>query len=148
MIQELRQPENSNLCGQTCVAMIASIPLEASIQVFGTRGRTRTRQLISALRALGISCGDRLVPIAPNKPLCLPDTCIVKLKIDWRPKPHTHWTLWHQGRFYDPSEFLQTFLSYDGQYHQKHGLRPLSYLEVNLEGDSPKEDDRSIPMTK
>jgi hypothetical protein len=127
----LYQPEESNLCGQTCVAMIAGVSVEEAVRIFGTKGKTRTKQVADALRSLGLECSDKLTRVPQQDDYKLPQTCIVKLKIDWHPKQHTHWTLWHKDRFYDPSEFLQFFLQFDGRYHKEHGLVPLSYLEIH-----------------
>ena len=55
MICHLQQPKDSHLCGQTCVAMITGVSIEKSIEVFGTRGGTRTKQVVAALRKFGIA---------------------------------------------------------------------------------------------
>jgi hypothetical protein len=129
LIKWLQQPEGSSLCGQTCVAMIAGITLEESIAAFGgKRSGTRTKDLVAALRKLGIDCGDP--PLARIKYQCYPDTCIVKLHFD--NKTHTHWTLWHNGRYYDPDFTGQYTLNcYKGKYPE--GVRATSYLPIYLE---------------
>jgi len=64
----VRQPEGSSLCGQACVATIAGVSLEESIRAFdGTRGGTRTKQVINALRKFGIACGDKLLRITKKR---------------------------------------------------------------------------------
>jgi hypothetical protein len=79
MIKYQYQPPGSSLCGQTCVAMIAGITLEESIEAFrGKKGGTRTKEVVAALRKLGINCGDP--PLTRIKSQELPDTCIVGLK--------------------------------------------------------------------
>ena len=52
-LSHIRQPEGSNLCGQACVAMLAGVTLAEAIRATGTRGRTSTRHVTHALRALG-----------------------------------------------------------------------------------------------
>lgn len=93
------QPYGSNLCGQTCVAMLADISLEESIAVFGKRSATSTKDVVQALRTLGIECGDKMVretkhTVRPG--LCL---CVMHFADTWR----THWTIWNGGVFYDPA---------------------------------------------
>jgi hypothetical protein len=126
MIKWMQQPEGSSLCGQTCVAMLAGVTLEESIKSFGgKRGGTRTKELVNAIRKLGINCGDP--PLVRINGQCYPDTCIVKLHFD--DQTHTHWTLWHNGQFYDPSYIGQyTLYCYKGKYPE--GIRPTSYLPI------------------
>jgi hypothetical protein len=129
MIESIQQPEGSSLCGQTCVAMIAGITLEESIEAFGgKRGATRTTDLVNALRKLGINCGDP--PLVRIKGQLYPDTCIVKLHFNDR--KNTHWTVWHKGKFYDPEAHLMVHLELlDGnEYHPVLGVRQTSYLPI------------------
>jgi hypothetical protein len=128
MINWIQQPEGSSLCGQTCVAMIAGITLEESIEVFGKRSATRTKDLVAALRKLGIDCGDP--PLTRIKGTMLTRTCIVKLHFDYQ--THTHWTLWHNGQFYDPDFTGQYTLNcYKGKYPK--GVRQTSYLPIFIQ---------------
>lgn len=103
MIRLVRQPNGSSLCGQACVAMVANITLEESIRRFGSRGGTYTRQLVEVLRDLGIETEDRLTRV--TKSVRPADPSIVKISgdADWRKTRWTHWTVYHGGRFYDPS---------------------------------------------
>jgi hypothetical protein len=126
-VKHIYQPPGSSLCGQTCVAMITGISLDESIQLFdGKRGGTRTRDLVNALANKGIQCGDKLVRL---KGQAKPNVCIVKLHFD--DSKVTHWVVWHNGRFYDPSYYG------DGQLNAKKneyqtGVRETSYLPVHL----------------
>jgi hypothetical protein len=129
VIKWMQQPPGSSLCGQTCVAMIAGITLDESIESFGgKRGGTRTKELVAALRKLGINCGDP--PLVRINGQCYPDTCIVKLHINHEDyKKSTHWVIWHEGRYYDPSLIGQYTLNcYKGKYPE--GIRPTSYLPI------------------
>jgi len=93
--------------------MIAGISLDESIAAFG--------------RKLGIECGDPpLIRIDGN--CFISDTCIVKLHFDWISK--THWTVWHEGRYYDPSRVLAEQLANMGRYPD--GVRATSYLPIYL----------------
>lgn len=132
MINRMFQPEGSSLCGQTCVAMIASVSLEESIEAFGgKRGGTRTRDVVAALRKLGVKCGDPpLIRLRSNWNWSdLGYTSIVKLHFEWTKT--THWTLWHDNRFYDPSEIGQETLYKNIAYPK--GVRLTSYLPIYLD---------------
>lgn len=117
----VRQPENSSLCGQACVATIAGVSLEESIQAFrGTKGGTRTKQVIDALNKLGVKCGDKLVRIkGNNKPLC----CIVKQHFD--DTKVTHWVVYYHGRYLDPD--IGIYRDY------VKGMRETSFLPIFID---------------
>jgi hypothetical protein len=99
MIIYLQQPEKSSLCGQTCVAMIAGVTLEKSLEVFGTKGGTKPKQLIDTLKVLGVNCGDSLVKII--RVISKPPICIVRLH--FKESKHTHWTIWYKDHYLDPA---------------------------------------------
>jgi hypothetical protein len=129
VIDHIFQPPGSSLCGQTCVAMIAGVSLKESIDVFsGKRGGTRTKDVVAALRKLGINCGDQ--PLTRYRGDCLPDTCIAKLHFDHQKQ--THWVVWHEGIFYDPSidgDFILNAIK--NKYPE--GVRLTSYLPIFME---------------
>jgi hypothetical protein len=132
MIKHFFQPLDSSLCGQTCVAMIAGISLEESIAAFGgTRGATRTKHLAEALQKLGVKCGDPPLTRLPNPWGWddLPMTCIVKIHFEWTKV--THWAIWHNNRFYDPSEFGHELLYKNITYPP--GVRVTSYLPIFMQ---------------
>jgi len=119
-INLVMQPYGSSLCGQACVATIAGITLEESVEAFGgTKAGTRTKQVVEALRKLGINCGDRLIRIKDgNKPDC----CIVKQyfdNCDW-----THWVVYYNGCYFDPG--IGVYKKY------VEGMRETSYLPIYL----------------
>lgn len=111
------QPEGSYLCGQTCVAMIAGVTLEKSIAIFGKRSGTSTKDVVRALRALGVDCGDGLILARTHK---RPPLCMAVLHFDgiWQ----THWTIWNGDHFVDPSIGLVA------EYGE--GVRVTSYLPI------------------
>jgi hypothetical protein len=131
VINHIFQPPGSSLCGQTCVAMIADITMEESIKAFGgKKACTRTKDIITALKKLGIDCGDP--PLIRMKGQELPDNCIVKLRFDDR--KNTHWTLWHKGQFYDPEEHVAVFMKkYLNSNKYWEGVRQTSYLPIFME---------------
>lgn len=104
MIRHQTQPKGSSLCGQTCVAMAAGVTLQRSIEVFGTKGGTRTKQVIAALKVFGFeTVGDKLVRwdgrLAPPK--------FSLLHMIWdnpgKKTKHGHWLLNWEGVVHDPS---------------------------------------------
>jgi len=94
MLKMIMQPEGSNLCGQACVAMLLGISLDESIKLIGKRGKTRTRDLVTALKAKGCDCGTRLI-----RGDFIGD-CIIKMTFT---RTHSHWIIFYEGKFYDPS---------------------------------------------
>ena len=120
-MKHISQPPGSSCCGQACVAMIAGISLKDSISVFGKGGETETREIVAALRKLGISCGDKLIRMKKgiNPPLC----CIMVLHYDGVPIRHWHWVVYYYGLYYDPGEGIG--IGY------KSGVRITSFLPVS-----------------
>lgn len=117
----VRQPENSSLCGQACVATIAGVSLEESIAAFnGTRGGTRTKQVVEALRKLNISCGDKLVSLKKG---IKPPVCIAKLHFN--DCKFTHWTVYYCGLYLDPDIGVLTGYC--------DGVRETSYLPIYIQ---------------
>ena len=113
----VRQPEKSNCCGQACVAMLAGITLEESMDVFGTRGTTSTKDVVNALRELGISCGNELVRIKKKEKA---PTCMVVLH--FADVKFTHWAVYHHGLYFDPACGILA------EYQE--GIRETSFLPV------------------
>lgn len=118
-IDLVRQPNNSNLCGQACVAMIAGISLSESIMLFNSRGETFTRQLYNALRKRGISCSDKAVRIKNNNK---PKLCIVL--IHYAGCKDTHWCVWNNNKYYDPAYGIRKKLT--------KGERETSFIKINI----------------
>lgn len=48
------QPPGSKLCGHACVAMVAGVNLERAIEVITHEKSTKTKEIIWALRVLGV----------------------------------------------------------------------------------------------
>lgn len=122
----VRQPFGSHLCGQCCVAIIASITLAESIALIGHRRATHKRELCYALDSLGFdtgrtyrwSVGDRLPRVAILKVHVTPPLG----KKDW-----THWVAWVDGVTYDPEAPVGMTCE---------GARLTSYFEV-MKSDDP-----------
>lgn len=90
----VKQPTGSNQCGQACVATVCGLSLEESLMIFCRKGATRTKQLIQALRQMGIACGDKLIRGFPKG-------CSAILKFT-HPSGRSHWVVWHKNKYYDP----------------------------------------------
>jgi hypothetical protein len=113
----VRQPKGSSLCGQACVAMAAGVCLGAAIRAVGHRRSTSTREVISALRRLGVGCADRCRRISRARPT-YPPRALVVVRRDRR--RCFHWVYYKDGVFLDP----------EGEWPRYDGWRVTSYLEV------------------
>jgi len=100
IIEFVKQPLESSLCGQACVAMIAGISLEKSIAIFGKRSSTTTKDVAVALRKIGFECADkvtRITKINEKPPLCM---VVVRSKDN---RNHNHWVAWNGKHYFDPA---------------------------------------------
>jgi hypothetical protein len=95
---EKYRPPRSNLCGQTCIAMLLGISIDDALKLIGKRGCTRTRDLVKALRSQGFTCPDRAQRCDRDHPI--PYDCI--MKYSWRGRSKGHWVLRVGGVEYDP----------------------------------------------
>jgi hypothetical protein len=95
-IKLVRQPLDSNQCGQACVATICGITFNEALMLFRQKGRTTTKQVVTALRSMGIVCGDRLRRGFPHSG----GSAILKFIC---PEGASHWVVWHLGRCLDPA---------------------------------------------
>ena len=118
-INLIRQPDNSNLCGQACVAMIAGISLDESIKLFNSRGSTGTKTVYYALQKRGISCSDKAVRIKNNNK---PKLCIVT--IHYTGYKNKHFCIWNNNKYYDPSRGIRAKLD--------KFERETSFIKINL----------------
>jgi hypothetical protein len=124
----MTQPNPSNLCGQTCVAMILEITLAEAISRVGSRGGTRTKQLIRVLRD---SCkvraiGSRMTRI--GKDFTPPKWAL--MRVVWNEGDHVrrHWVVWHHGWWFDPAD--TTIRKGSDGLMAPPGARVTSYLEL------------------
>lgn len=121
MLSHIKQPDGSSLCGQTCVAMAAGVSLERSIEVFGSRGATRTKQVIKALRELGLNpIGDKLTRRKGAEKA--PAYGILKIlferfnEVDGKIHEWSHWALMWDGVLHDPGEDQPGVTSPNGRF--------------------------------
>ena len=94
-MKHLRQPKNSHLCGQCCVAMAAGVSLDAVIALLG-RGRTTHREVTAALRALRVRPG----PWRRRRLASIEGPALVSIG---PAEGEGHWVYLQGGRVYDPA---------------------------------------------
>ena len=100
-IKHRRQPVDSNVCGQTCIAMLLDMEIDIVVRLMGRRGGTTTKMLSKFLNSRGFKCDDRLTKVSKN--WSKPNLCIVKLTFDNRNTGH--WVIWNRSTkmYHDPS---------------------------------------------
>lgn len=122
----VKQPPNSNLCGQACVATIAGISLDEAVSLFGKKGKTRTGDVRDALIKRGFDpcrCATRMCKSSDwIRRLWDSATLIVKFKQG----KSGHWVVRHKGKFYDPAAGVFRELP---KYLESS--KPTSFLIVN-----------------
>lgn len=92
----IQQPENSSLCGQCVVAMLAGQPLEDMLGLMG-EGRNYPRDLRKAFKFLGIDMATRSKMFPEG---AANNIAAVFLEVDkWR-----HWVAWFGAKWYDPRD--------------------------------------------
>jgi len=74
--------------------MLCDIDLSEAILLVGTKKETNLVQLLDALLAYGVDCGDTHVGRTS-----LPTTALLRFEEGKR----SHWMLWHNKRYYDPA---------------------------------------------
>ena len=107
------QPDGSNICGQTCLAMILGIPLDDAIEIIGHRSCTTGPMLVNALRSKNVPAAYMARRFSKPHRLMrdtvlssvlytgLPRRCI--LKVRWSGvKNISHWVLYWDHQVYDP----------------------------------------------
>jgi hypothetical protein len=120
---KLQKQPTDYTCGQTCVAMVADLPVEIVIAVVKKgpalwKGATRTKHLVRALKVLEIRCRRKLRRIKPE--MSLPETCICVMRITG--KRWGHWVVVHKQQIFDPCGGMNP------QY--RYGEHITSYLEI------------------
>ena len=98
------QPPDSWQCGQACVAMAAGVSLKRAVETIGHDEDTTTREVVRALRQLGVSCESKLKRISRIKPT-LPKRALVVIhrpKDEGGRKEKWHWMLAWDGQIFDP----------------------------------------------
>lgn len=95
----VRQPTASNLCGQACVATLCAITLDEAIAIVGTKGKTRPKQIVAALKAKGLHPFVGMTLMSKRGFIHPEETHLCKFKGD----RGSHWVIRHNGKWYDPA---------------------------------------------
>lgn len=119
----IRQPLNRGVCGQTCVAMVADVSLEAAIKASGETGGTHATHIIKAFNKLGVKCDQKLTRIKKNGRK--PNLCMVVLHLEDGEK---HWTI-----FVRVEDKLEAYIDpVAGMLRgYREGIRETSYLQIH-----------------
>ena len=91
----IREPDPLQ-CGQAVLAMLTGKTVDEMIAAAGTERETTLADMFSVLEKEGITVVRQRIPV--NDRSELPDVCILSLETPrcW------HWSLYFEGRFYDP----------------------------------------------
>lgn len=80
--------------------MLTGASVDDVCRVMGTRGATRSRDLVRALRHYGLGCADALVPIRQVRDF----VPLAVARMTPRGVRHGHWVVWTDGYFVDPAD--------------------------------------------
>lgn len=103
--------------------MAAGVSIKRATEAVGhgRKGGTKTRQIVTGLRALGLRCADRCRPLGRKKP-AFPRRGLLAIyrQNGNRRCARFHWMLTWDGEIYDPA----------GRWPDYPGWRITSYLEI------------------
>ncbi len=120
MLAFVKQPLESNLCGQACVAMLLRISLDEAIKMVKKTGLTSLRDLRPAISVDYKIHQSRLKVIRHS---VLPDICLVK--VTWK-RGGSHWVIKYKSQIYDP---VRGYMAIN-QYKQIIAGRMTSYVRL------------------
>lgn len=92
----IRQPEGSNLCGQTCCAMLCDITIDEACMLARTKGQTNTKKLKRILHAMSMEHDAKRTRGEPSRD----ETAL--LYFQSKDRKRAHWVVWHKRKYYDP----------------------------------------------
>lgn len=118
----IRQPKDSNLCGQCVIAMILGISLAKAKKLIGHNGKTTIEELIQCL-VDQFNCSNKLARFGENKGL--PYRAIVR--VTWNNRG-SHWVLKNGKYIYDPA--LGKFIADNYTRWIRNAGRITSYCEI------------------
>lgn len=87
---------NTLACGQAVLCMLSGKSYADIVELVKTERETTLKDMKLALKALGISCGERRIEVREKSQL--PAVALLSLET---PKCW-HWSLYFEGLFYDP----------------------------------------------
>lgn len=115
-IENILQPHDG-LCGQSCIAMLAGITLEDTINVMHcSEWQATMGKMIEALDYFGISHAEEII-YTVGKEATLPKCCIIMEKMG----RYSHYLIHYDGTFYDSSL---------GVLHEYDLSKMMGYLEI------------------
>lgn len=88
---------NPQACGQSCIAMLAGVPVDEVIRVMNTSGPTSIGQLLQALDYYGIRHAEKNLRISKKNPT-ISEVAILTVHMPG----YTHWSVYDHGRYFDP----------------------------------------------
>src|SRR5579863_643692 len=124
MITIQLQPHGSKTCGQHCVAMVAGVPVAESIEVFGHKHSTETKDQVAALKYLGLETAPKYRRYKLKNDL--PKLCIIRMK--HLAGSGSHVAVYHNGFVYCPTYGVFKYTSYVEWV--KNTMRPVYFLEI------------------
>lgn len=130
-----RMQTSSENCGQTCIAMLADMPIQWAAEAIGKTGGTRAQDIIKGLRCYGFQVDDRF-RVCGIKKGDTPDLCIIKLAFEYRKRHKQHWIL-RNGDFYHDPSFEKPFFRFMPLF-PGYWTRMVSYLEIQYEKRNSK----------
>lgn len=94
-ISHIKEP-TGYLCGQSCVAMLVSKPVDEVIDIMNTDKGTHIEHIKAALEYYGIKHEKSLTKYKDG--MKLPDICILALQLP----TYKHWSIYFDSKYYDP----------------------------------------------
>lgn len=102
-IEIIHQPHDG-LCGQSCIAMLAGISLEETINVMHcSEWQATMGKMIEALDYFGIGHDEQII-YTVGRAATLPKCCIIMEKMG----RYSHYLIHYDGKFYDSSSGILT----------------------------------------
>lgn len=99
-IELIKQPANSSLCGQACVAMVARVMLRTSVVrgFYGRVGKNSWKQVANALDTFEVKHGPAIVRRMPTK--------LAIVRIRFSDNKGSHYVVFDGERWLDPALFF------------------------------------------
>jgi hypothetical protein len=91
--------------------MVLGISLAEALDLFGHSGGTYPQEVAAILRLSGMACPPKFSRSGGKN---LPDRCLCRIRYVLKEtgsvcKRVGHWTVWWDGKMYDPSDDMQTY---------------------------------------
>lgn len=120
----VRQPKDSSVCGQSCVATLLGISLHEAIGLVGKKGKTNVKHLVGPLSNKFDIKTNKLSRLKAAE--LLPEFAIIRVR--WN-KKESHWIIKKYETIYDPAAGVAELCHYLDCIHSVGG-RITSYLPL------------------